>query len=83
MVVLAPSGAMDTPYDNNTRIQLEDEAQALRDNGSTVAVVMPDAAALEASGPSRMDVAYLTPAAKAGLVQAANVGDRVRAVWEA
>lgn len=83
VVVIAPSGAMDTPYDNNTRLQLEEEAQVLRDNSSTVAVVQPDAEALEASGPNRMDIAFLRPAAEAGLRQAERVGDKVRAVWQA
>ncbi len=83
VVVIAPSGAMDTPYDNNTRLQLEEEAQVLRDGGSTVAVVQPDPEALEASGPNRMDIAFLRPAAEAGLLQAKRVSDKVRAVWQA
>jgi NTE family protein len=83
VVVLAPSGAMDTPYDNNTRLQLEEEARALRDGGSRVAVVQPDATALEASGPNRMDIAFLRPAAEAGLHQAKSVCDRIQAVWQA
>ena len=82
VVVIAPSGAMDTPYDHNTRRQLEEEAQTLRDGGSSVAVVLPDAEALAASGPSRMDVAFLSPAAEAGLRQAKSVGDEIRAVWQ-
>ena len=82
IVVIAPSGAMDTPYDQNTRRQLEDEARTLRDGGSTVAVVMPDAEALAASGPNRMDVAFLSPAAEAGLRQATSVGDEIRAIWQ-
>ena len=82
VVVIAPSGAMDTPYDHNTRRQLEEEAQTLRDGGSSVAVVLPDAEALAASGPSRMDVAFLSRAAEAGLRQAKSVGDQIRAVWQ-
>ena len=81
VVIIAPSGAMDTPYDHNTRRQLEEEAQALRDGGSTVVVILPDAEALAASGPNRMDVAFLTPAAEAGLRQAKRVGDGIKAVW--
>ena len=82
VVVIAPSGAMDTPYDHNTRRQLEEEAQTLREGGSSVAVVLPDAEALAASGPSRMDVAFLSRAAEAGLRQAKSVGDQIRAVWQ-
>ena len=82
VVVIAPSGSADNPFDRNTSRQLEEEAQALRDGGSTVAVVMPDAEALAASGPNRMDVAFLSPAAEAGLRQAKSVGDELRTVWQ-
>lgn len=82
VVVIAPSGAMDTPYDHNTRRQLEEEAQTLRNGGSTVAVVLPDAEALAASGHNRMDVAFLQPAAEAGLRQAKSVGDEIRTIWQ-
>lgn len=82
VVVIAPSGSADNPFDHNTRLQLEEETQTLRDGGSTVAVVLPDAAALVASGPNRMDTAFVRPAAEAGLRQAKNVGDQIRAVWQ-
>ena len=82
VVIIAPSGAMDTPYDKNTRFQLEGEVQSLRDDGSTVAFVLPDAEALAASGPNRMDVAYLGKAADAGLHQAKRVGAEIGAVWQ-
>jgi len=81
IIVIAPSGSADNPFDHNTRQQLEEETQALRDGGSTVAVVLPDAEALAASGPNRMDMAFLRPAAEAGLRQAKSVGDQIRAVW--
>ena len=82
IVVIAPSGAADNPFDNSTRRQLEAEAEGLRAGGSQVEMVMPDAEALAASGPNRMDVAFLKPAAKAGLRQAGTVAERVRAVWK-
>ena len=82
VVVIAPSGSADNPFDHNTRLQLEEETQTLRDGGSTVAVVLPDAAALVASGPNRMDIAFVRPAAEAGLRQAKSVGDQIRAVWQ-
>ncbi len=82
VVVIAPSGSADNPYDHNTRLQLEEEAQALRDDGSTVAVFLPDAEALAASGPNRMDIAFLRPAAEAGLHQSKNASDEIRTVWQ-
>ena len=82
VVVIAPSGSANNPFDRNTSRQLEEEAQALREGGSTVAVVMPDAEALAASGPNRMDLAFLRPAAEAGLRQSTSVGDEIRSVWQ-
>lgn len=82
VVVIAPSGAMDTPYDNNTRLQLEEEARALRERGSAVAAILPDDEALAACGPSRMDIAFLQPAAEAGMHQSKRFGDEIRAVWQ-
>ncbi len=82
IVVIAPSGAADNPFDNSTRRQLESEAEGLRAGGSLVEVIMPDTEALAASGPNRMDVAFLRPAAKAGVRQASTVAERVRAIWE-
>lgn len=81
IVILAPSGAADNPFDNNTRRQLEAEVKDLRASGKQVEFVMPDAEALAASGPNRMDVAFLKPAAEAGLHQASTVAERVRAIW--
>lgn len=82
IVVLAPSGSADTPYDHDARRQLESEVEGLRAGGSQVEVVMPDAEAVAASGPNRMDPAALRPAAKAGLRQAGAAADGIRAVWE-
>lgn len=81
IVVLAPSGAADNPFDNNTRRQLDAEVNGLQSSGHQIEVVMPDAEALAASGPNRMDMAFLKPAAEAGLRQASTVAERVRAIW--
>lgn len=82
VVIIAPSGAADNPFDNNASGQLKDEVAELNAAGSVVAMFLPDAEALAASGPNRMDVAFLRPAAEAGLRQARIVADQVRAVWE-
>ena len=82
VIVIAPSGAADNPFDHNTLRELEAEVAELRAGGSTVAMFLPDAEALTASGPNRMDVAFLRPAADAGVRQARTIADQVRAVWE-
>ncbi len=82
VVVIAPSGSADNPFDRNTLLQLEEETQTLRDGGSTVEVVLPDAEALAASGPNRMDMAFLRPAAEAGLRQATAIAGQIRAAWQ-
>ena len=82
VVVISPIGAGDKPFDLNARRQLDAEAEELRAGGSQVELVLPDAQALAASGPNRMDPAFLKPAAQAGLRQATSVADRLRTVWQ-
>ena len=82
IVVISPIGSMDSTFDRNVLHQIESEAEGLRAGGSRVEVILPDAEAQAASGPSRMDAAFLKPAAEAGLRQAAAVAARIRAVWE-
>ena len=81
-MVISPIGSGDKPFDLSTRRQLEAEAEGLRASGSQVEFVLPDAEALAASGPSRMDPAFLKPAAQAGLRQAGSIAERLRALWE-
>lgn len=82
VMIIAPSGSADNPFDHNALGQLEAEVAELRAAGSVVAMFLPDAEALAASGPNRMDVAFLRPAAEAGLRQARTVADQARAVWD-
>ncbi len=82
IIIIAPSGAGDTPYDNNTRRQLESEVEALRAGGSMVEHVLPDAGSVEAFGPSRMDATRSRPAAEAGLRQGRATAAQLRTVWE-
>ncbi len=82
IVIIAPSGAGDTPYDNNTRRQLESEVEALRAAGSIVEYVLPDAGSMEAFGPSRMDPTRSRPAAEAGMRQGRAAAAQLRTVWE-
>jgi NTE family protein len=82
VIVIAPRGSADNPFDHNALRQLETGVAGLRAAASVLAMFLPDAEALAASGPNRMDVTFLRPAAEAGLRQAHTVADQVRAVWE-
>ena len=81
IVIIAPSGAGDNPYDALTRRQLEAEVEALRDAGSTVEYFLPDAGSVEAFGPNRMDVTRARPAAVAGLRQGRAAAAQLRTAW--
>ena len=81
IVIIAPSGASDNPYDNRTRRQLEAEVEALRDAGSTVEYFLPDAGSVEAFGPNRSDATRARPAAEAGLRQGRAAAARLRSAW--
>ena len=82
IVIIAPSGAGDNPYDALTRRQLEAEVEALRTAGSTVEYVLPDAGSVEAFGPNRMDATRARPAAEAGLRQGRAAASQLRTVWQ-
>jgi NTE family protein len=56
-------------------------AEQVRDLGSQVAVVAPDAAALKAFGRNMLDPAARAAAARAGLAQAPSLVESVRAAW--
>jgi NTE family protein len=60
---------------------LDTHVRELTAQGSRVAVVKPDQAALDAIGKNVLDPAHRPGAARAGQVQAAAVADSVRAVW--
>ena len=82
IVIIAPSGAGDNPYDNSTRRLLEKEVEALRAAGSSVEYFLPDAGSVEAFGPNRMDATRSRPAAEAGLRQGRAAAAQLRTMWE-
>ena len=82
IVIIAPSGAGDNPYDNSTRRLLETEVEALRAAGSIVEYFLPDAGSVEAFGPNRMDATRTRPAAEAGLRQGRAAAAKLRTTWE-
>ncbi len=61
--------------------RFEDELQSLRDSGSAVEVIAPDAESLEAFGPNVMDGTRRKLAAEAGLRQGRLEAERVRPWW--
>ena len=82
IVIIAPRGADDNPYDNSTRRLLEKEVEALRAAGSSVEYFLPDAGSVEAFGPNRMDATRSRPAAEAGLRQGRAAAAQLRTMWE-
>jgi NTE family protein len=64
-----------------TFARLDEEVQALRDSGSKVLVLDPDAASQEAMGPNLMDFHRRAPAAQAGLAQGAALAVQLWGAW--
>ncbi len=81
VVVVAPIGASEEGLGRIARRQLDAEVRALRAEGRTVEVVLPDSAALEAFGPNLMDTARRASAAEAGERQGKGLARRLGAVW--
>ncbi|MBI2761252.1 MAG: patatin-like phospholipase family protein [Chloroflexi bacterium] len=81
VVVLAPIGARPEGIGGIARRQLDAEVATLRAAGSTVEVILPDDAAIEAFGPNLMDPSRRVPAAEAGLRQGLAIGAALRAAW--
>ncbi|MGW5555782.1 patatin-like phospholipase family protein [Micromonospora sp. NPDC003944] len=76
VLVLAPTSAAFGPMP-----RLSAQVQALREAGSRVVVVTPDAAARTAIGRNVLDPARRAGAARAGRAQADGVADEVAALW--
>ena len=81
VVVIAPIGASAQGIGGISRRHLDREVDELRAAGSSVAVLLPDAAAVEAFGPNLMDPAFRVPAAEAGLRQGTEAAQRLRSMW--
>jgi NTE family protein len=61
---------------------LESELKALRDRGSKVELIAPDAASLAAFGPELGDASRRVPAANAGLIEGRNRAAEIRSAWK-
>lgn len=83
VIVVAPIGASPQGIGGIARRQLDAEVDGLRAAGSTVEVILPDAAAQEAFGPNLMDPSRRGPAAEAGLRQGSETAARLASLWQA
>ena len=81
IVVVAPLATPTQRISSLARPVLDREVAALRAAGSTVEVIVPDAEAREAFGPSMMDAARRRPAAETGERQGKASAAALRAVW--
>jgi NTE family protein len=70
-----------TPMAEVFKRRLEAELEALRQSGSRVELIVPDAASLEAFGLNLMDFRRRPAAARAGLAQGRSAAPQLRAEW--
>jgi NTE family protein len=63
--------------------RMDEEIQSLKDGGSTVVVISPDAASAAAVGPNLMDFRQRAAAARAGLAQGATEAAELAGFWAA
>ncbi len=81
-VVIAVSGAAGDPMlAEQFRIRLDKEIAALRDSGTNVELVVPDASSIGAFGDNLMDPSFSAAAAQAGLAQGIAQAASIRAAW--
>jgi NTE family protein len=81
-VVVAVSGAAGDPkMAPQFRKQLDKELATLRDSGTKIEVIVPDAPSIEAFGINLMDTGRSACAAQAGLAQGKAQAALLRAVW--
>ncbi len=69
------------PYAQRARERLERELGGLREGGSAVELIVPDAASLEAFGPNLLDPSRRGEVAQAGLRQGRAEAARLREFW--
>lgn len=82
VVVIAPIGAAEQGLGGLAQRHIAAETAELRESGSAVVVVLPDADALTAFGPNLMDVTRRAVAAQAGVTQAQVAAEQIRGIWQ-
>lgn len=78
VLILAPLGYAD---DNPVSGHLRAEAQALRQAGSRVAVIVPDGLSTTAMTDNVLDPTRCAPSAKAGMAQALRIAQEIASFW--
>lgn len=81
VVIIAPIGATADGLGRLAQQHLAAESAGLREAGSVVEVLLPDAAALGAFGPNLLDAARGATVAQAGVVQGRVAAEQLRAIW--
>ncbi|HEY8573044.1 patatin-like phospholipase family protein [Phenylobacterium sp.] len=81
VVVVALRVAGGGPVSDRIAARLDEEIQTLKDGGSTVVVVRPDDASVEAFGPNLMDFRRRPDAARAGLAQGEAQAATLKELW--
>jgi len=81
VLIVAPIGARSDGIDPLLGRQARTEAEALSAAGTSVELVFPDSAALEAMGINRMDVSRRDKAVHGGIVQGKALASRLAATW--
>ena len=80
VLVLSPFGGR-TRHPLGWRMQLDAQVEELRDSGSRVEVVAPDAASRDAFGENMMDLTRRAPSARAGFAQGRDLAPQLRHIW--
>jgi NTE family protein len=81
-IVVAVSGAAGDPkLAEHFRKRLNQELATLREGGTKVELILPDAASIEAFGANLMDPGHSADAARTGLAQGNAQAASLRAVW--
>jgi NTE family protein len=76
------AGAGPNPMAEAFRKRLDGELDVLRNAGSRVELILPDAASLEAFGPNMMDYRRRPAAASAGLTRGRAIANGLHASWQ-
>lgn len=81
LVIAVTVGAAPAGQPDRSREALEAEVAALRESGSKVEVIVPDAGSLASFGPNLMDFSRRTACAEAGLRQGREAGAALAGFW--
>jgi NTE family protein len=81
VLIIAPISTQPTGIGPAVLRDLKLEVTALKQDGATVEMVLPDAASLAAFGPNMMDPAFREASLQAGFRQGREAAGRVRDLW--